>query len=269
MPFTPTSWPNTYLEQVDFIRDFLAGLSEAEQSNLTPTLVLSTTPSVAQINAAWQNRFPSSPLLPVNGRLQWFNPALSVVENVFTVVDGSSGEILELSAKARDSAIQLLGIHQNTVVGAANLTVDNIDQSYQDLLVWMRLRLTAAAANQNSLIRFNDIATATYAMGQVTHTTTVAGAESTNGTSYIINTPAATAHFTAFAHVLMHIKGYSQASRNAYGWYQHVTSVAGAATGAWTSFVWNNLQAITKITVTPQTASTIDKDTVLAVFGMK
>lgn len=275
MTFTIQPWPDNVLDQQDFIRDLRAGLNEAEQVCLSPTVVKATEPTDSEFLAAWQTQF-DAPSIPLNGRIQWFNPNTALIENVYTKINDlgagmSTGALHELLSKARVPGLVFLGSDRALTNGVASLSVTGISQAYKDLLILTNLRSTVAAVSSNQNVRINGLATAYYFEHRRTTQAADNGVEGINQAGLTQVCPAASTPSMQYNSGMIICRDYANASKINYGHCHHTELINASSSGweaKWGHWLQNSAAAITDVSVVPVTATSIAIDSYLAVFGI-
>lgn len=275
MTYTPQVWPSLYLDQRVYIRNLIEAIETAEAQTLPLTIQKSTEPSQAEFEAAWASLRPDAPTIPDYGKMQWFNPAFAQLENSYVRLPEAGGILVDTDHKNRDLPLVLLGSDVAAVTNDTDLTVSNIDQTYRDLLIFLTAHSTRAVTGESWLFRVNAGATLYYYQTARQVGATFVAAEGLNQAQVPIVVPGASLATDANSWIaaFIHIRDYANAARITFGDMQNVAyTLATGATAVQaehTAFIRNSAGAVTSVSVTPTTASTVEKGSSLLVYGLK
>ena len=191
MVFTNT-WQQGLQNQQTYIRTFEEALAILEKDTQVATVYNGSTPTTAQLQTAWQANTGYSDYVPAFGKVQWYNPNRSVIENVFLPINDlgtglSSGNFFSLLDKNSETDMELIEFWYLTEQAAGvNTKTITIPNTYSHFKLYFNIKSKVNGTSENLSAQVNGDTGANYdqSYGLVTSpTASVANSQSLGTTS--------------------------------------------------------------------------------------
>lgn len=165
------TWQQGLQNQQLYMLNFENFLETLEKRTSVATFFNNVEPTQTQLQSAWQSETGFEDFVPTFGKVQWFNPDRSVIENIYLPIhdlgtDISSGSLFGLTDKQTDIDVEVIEYFQVTDTSTpVNTKTFTIPQTYAHLLVILCVKSLVAGASEQLSGRINADAGANYGYG--------------------------------------------------------------------------------------------------------